>query len=373
MEKVKQFVAEKMAKNEKKISEQLVHNYLVKRGLNKIAGEFKKEVGITKVTKLADLEDIVLHYNNITEKEMKLKLSTKDSKTKEVVTQKRKAESGYEESAPIVKRTRTKKIQIRNDYIKLLPDEILLKIMEYFSTKDILKKIAPVSKRFYKISRDQNLIKKIHYDTPTFYTEVFCWSEERVEKYFTDFSEILMNARKLKMLSFHWVDYQTMRKFFWNQPLVNGNCLEEFCIKFDFNISVISYAASMANCVFPFLKKCPKLKVVRISSNFLQLDLEDYNMLEHLMANFKSESLQELHLKLYTMSSLNHEPFLQAVKNLLKAVTKNMPKLKYVEMRLHLENVENFAFVKNICQEFASEKKIEINIRGMFIREVQVP
>ena len=238
-----------------------------------------------------------------------------------------------------------------------------------------MKKIAPVSKRFYKISRDQNLIKKIEYDPPTSNSDLFSWSEERVEKYFTDFSEILMNARKLKMLSFHWVDYQTMRKFFWNQPLVNGNCLEEFCIKFDFNISVISYAASMANCVFPFLKKCPKLKVVRISSNFLQLDLEDYNMLEHLMAKFNSESLQELHLKLYTMSSLNHEPFLQAVKNLLKAVTKNMPKLKYVDLPLHCENFngQNSATLKNICQEFASEKKIEINIRGMFIREVQVP
>ena len=214
MEKVKQFVAEKMAKNEKKISEQLVHNYLVKRGLNKIAGEFKKEVGITKVTKLADLEDIVLHYNNITEKEMKLKLSTKDSKTKEVVTQKRKAESGYEESAPIVKRTRTKKIQIQNDYTEFLPDEILLKIIDYFSTKDILKKIAPVSKRFYGLSQDQNLIKKIEYRTPTSYSNLFSWSEKRVEKYFRDFSKVLRNARKLKMLSLCDVDYQTMRKIY---------------------------------------------------------------------------------------------------------------------------------------------------------------
>ena len=304
MEKVKQFVAEKMAKNEKKISEQLVHNYLVKRGLNKIAGEFKKEVGITKVTKLADLEDIVLHYNNITEKEMKLKLSTKDSKTKEVVLQKRKAESSYEENSPIAKRTRAKKIQIQNCYIQFLPDEILLKIMEFFSTKDILKKIAPVSKRFYKISWDQNLIKKIEYQSPTSYSGLFSWSEERVEKYFTDFSEILMNARKLKMLSLHWVDYQTMRKFFWNQPLVNGNCLEEFCIKFDFNISLASIAACFANFVFPFLKKCPKLKVVRISGYFVQLNLENYNMIEHLMANFNSESLQELHLMLYTGSPL---------------------------------------------------------------------
>ena len=362
-----------MANNEKQISEQLVHNYLVKRGLNKIAGLFKKEVGITKVTKLADLEDIVLHYNNIAESEKQLKLSTKDSKTKEVVPQKRKAESIYEESSPIAKRTRAKKIQIQNCYIEFLPDEILLKIMEFFSTKDILKKIAPVSKRFYKISRDQNLIKKIHYDTPTFYSDVFCWSEERVEKYFTDFSEILMNARKLKMLSLHWVDYQTMRKFYWNQPLVNGNDLEEFCIEFDFNIWIAPYAAFLDYCVFPFLKRCPKLKVVRISSYFVQLNLENYNMIEHIMANFNSESLQGFHLKLYTMNSLNQEPFFQAVKNLLKAVTKNMPKLKYVEMHLHLENVENFALVKNICQEFASEKKIEINIRGIFIREVQVP
>ena len=165
-----------MANNEKQISEQLVHNYLVKRGLNKIAGEFKKEVGITKVTKLADLEDIVLHYNNIAENEKKLKLSTKDSKIKEVVSQKRKVESSYEE-APIAKRTRGKKIQIQNDYIKLLPDEILLKIMEYFSTEDILKKIAPISKKFYRLSQDQNLIKKIEYivwDYKNLFTVVLC-------------------------------------------------------------------------------------------------------------------------------------------------------------------------------------------------------
>ena len=224
-----------MANNEKQILEQLVHNYLVKRGLNKIAGEFKKEVGITKVTKLADLEDIVLHYNNIAENEKKLKLLAKDSKIKEVVSQKRKVESSYEESAPIAKRTRGKKIQIQNDYIKLLPDEILLKIMEYFSTEDILKKIAPISKKFYRLSQDQNLIKKIEYQTPISHIDLFSWSEKRVEKYFSDFSKVLSNAQKLKMLSLCDVDYQTMRKIYWNQPLVmvNGNDLEEFDIKFD--------------------------------------------------------------------------------------------------------------------------------------------
>ena len=368
MEKVKQFVAEKMAKNEKKISEQLVHNYLVKRGLNKIAGEFKKEVGITKVTKLADLEDIVLHYNNITEKEMKLKLSTKDSKTKEVVTQKRKAESGYEESAPIVKRTRTKKIQIQNDYIKLLPDEILLKIMEYFSTKDILKKIAPVSKRFYRLCQDQNLIKKIEYRTPTSHSDLFSWSEYRVEKYFRDFSKVLRNARKLKMLSLCDVDYQTMRKIYWNQPLVNGNDLEEFHIEFDHNIWDGPFEIFLKLCVFPFLKRCPKLKVVKITSTFVSMDSDDCHLLGSLMANFNSASLQELHLIFKTMDVLVPETFLQAVKNFLKKVTENKPKLQYLGLDLNLDEFnavftsQDMANVKKICREITSEKKIEIEL-----------
>ena len=66
-----------MASDEKQISEHLVHNYLVKRGLKKIAGEFKKEVGITKVTKLPELEGIVLHYNDTVGNEKKLKLRAK--------------------------------------------------------------------------------------------------------------------------------------------------------------------------------------------------------------------------------------------------------------------------------------------------------
>ena len=40
-----------------------------------------------------------------------------------------------------------------------LPDEILLKILGYLSNIDILRKMAPVSKRFYRLSWDQNFIK----------------------------------------------------------------------------------------------------------------------------------------------------------------------------------------------------------------------
>ena len=47
--------------------------------------------------------------------------------------------------------------------------------------------------------------------------------------------------------------------------------------------------------------------------------------------------------------------------------------LQYYLLCTLAAKANRIAFVKNICQEFASEKKIEINIRGMFIREVQVP
>ena len=40
---------------------------------------------------------------------------------------------------------------------------ILLKIMGHLSTSDILKQIARVNKRFYRLSRDQDLIKQIKF------------------------------------------------------------------------------------------------------------------------------------------------------------------------------------------------------------------
>ena len=50
--------------------------------------------------------------------------------------------------------------EIRN--VMELPDEILLKIMGQLSTLDILK-IALVSKRFHRLSHDQDLFKQIKF------------------------------------------------------------------------------------------------------------------------------------------------------------------------------------------------------------------
>ena len=42
-----------------------------------------------------------------------------------------------------------------------LPDEIMMKIFEYFSGNQILINIAPVCKQFYRLSQEPKLLKKI--------------------------------------------------------------------------------------------------------------------------------------------------------------------------------------------------------------------
>ena len=85
------------------------------------------------------------------------------------------------------------------------------------------------------------------------------------------------------------------------------------------------------------------------------------------MANFNSASLQELHLIFKTMDVLVPETFLQAVKNFLKKVTENKPKLQYLGLYLNSE-INGTALgldtanVKKICQEIASEKKVKIEL-----------
>ena len=53
------------------------------------------------------------------------------------------------------------------DLLRELPYEIFLKIMlmAYLSTSDILKKMAPVSKSYYQLSQDPNIIKQLEFKT----------------------------------------------------------------------------------------------------------------------------------------------------------------------------------------------------------------
>ena len=198
----------------------------------------------------------------------------------------------------------------------------MLKILRYLPNYDILRRVAPVSKRFHQLSRDRNLIKRIEFKSIkeiTLHDDCF---EERKEKYYNDFSEVLKNAHNLKSLSLHG-EYQSMRRFYQNIPL----CLEEFCVEFR-DAKLDSYMDFLENGAFKLnkavLDRCLNLRILKIDIFNSEIDLTLKTM-----ASFSSESLRELYLY------FNEGTFLGNVTNqslecFLKKMTENFPWTQYI-------------------------------------------
>ena len=271
-----------------------------------------------------------------------------------------------------------------------LPYEIFLKIMGYLSTSDILKKMAPVSKSFYQLSRDQNVIKRMEFKILGFTSQwIRSWTDERRKKYYDDFFKVLKNSQKLKVFSFD-LDQQLVGNFYsqvesscfyrnWMEPSVNLQYLEEFYIKIR-NIELESCTDFLQYGVFD---RCPKLKIFEIwRQHYVDYSPTiDYSVILNTIASFKSKSLQILHL--YTPNTNPHmtnlcDPLI--MKNVLKMMTENMPKIKYFRIpRTRYSNASNANIhFKKICQEIAAEEKIKIEIldesngiKFVFTRELQ--
>ena len=138
-----------------------------------------------------------------------------------------------------------------------LPYEIFLKIMEYLSTSDIIKRMAPVSKRFYQLSQDKTIIKRIEFMTIV----GLRWSDERKEKYYNDFFKVLKNSQKLKFLTVD-LDQNPGGNFYrnWIEASVNLQYVEEFYIK------IRNFKLEKCNNFLQYgvLDRCPKLKILTI-------------------------------------------------------------------------------------------------------------
>ena len=143
------------------------------------------------------------------------------------------------------------------DLLSRLPNEIFLKIMEYLSTSDILKRMAPVSKRFYQLSQDETIIKQIEFMTIV----GLRWSDERKEKYYNDFFKVLKNSQKLKILTVD-LDQNPVGNFYrnWIEAAVNLQNVEEFYIK------IRNFKLEKCNNFLKYgvLDRCPKLKILKI-------------------------------------------------------------------------------------------------------------
>ena len=237
-----------------------------------------------------------------------------------------------------------------------LPDEILSKIMGHLSTSDILKKMALVSKRFNRLSRDQNLIKRIEFKSfeLTSRRRTRSWTEERMEKFYNDFFEVLKNARKLKFLSLHFEPPMLERLYrILIQLSANHEFLEEFYIQTrDIRLDLLYYGMPKV------LDGCRKLKILKLENTYAvrQLDL-----ILATIARFNSRSLQELHLDFYGTHCD------QPLYNFLKMLIENMPQLQHICLAFDSGAMQQISTVdkKNILQEITSKKNIRIEIRDI--------
>ena len=136
-------------------------------------------------------------------------------------------ESNSKEHFPVVKAEEANATDDEN-ILELLPDEVLMKIMDYLSTYDILRIIAQVSKRFRKISLDPFLIKSIKLRA-----QLEDLTEEEEEKLCGDFSNVVRRSQKLKFLSLNFIGWNE-RKFSAMFASINShNSMEEFWLKYD--------------------------------------------------------------------------------------------------------------------------------------------
>ena len=82
-----------------------------------------------------------------------------------------------------------------------LPDEVLVHILSFLSNYDILRRVAPASRKFRQISQDEHLMKRIEFQFKDEILDRYDWSADRKEKYRNDFIEVVKKSRKLEVLS----------------------------------------------------------------------------------------------------------------------------------------------------------------------------
>ena len=238
------------------------------------------------------------------------------------------------------------------------PDEILLKIMGYMSTADILTKMARVSKRFNRLSQDQSLIKRIEFKSfeLTFGRRTRSWTDERMEKFYNDFLEVLKNAQKLKFLSLRFEP--SMEEII--NRIINLLCLanykvyeylEEFSIQTNdrFRLNEFNH------------RRCPKLKILKLENTSVEEEIVSWNLASITINN--SRSLQELHLNFYGTHC--NEIILHFS---LTRIAENMPQLQYVSIAYNSRATQLFSTAiaqQRIFQEIVSKKKLRIQIRDI--------
>ena len=236
-----------------------------------------------------------------------------------------------------------------------LPDEIWLKILEYLSTKDILRNVAIVSRKFHQISQDPFLIKRIELKSNE---EFEIWTRLKEKDYFADFFKVLKRSEKLTCLS---LNLEFMGQVFQLEKiikplpfLVNLQGLEEFSLK-----SSCDFQQFKASKVLKYLDQCPKLKILKIDC----FKTGNLGPISKTISKFKFKNVKELHLTLRGTATANYASVMVMVlKTFVKNITQNLPNIRLLCLTMSFHSDEDkygsYDWIRRTLQELFQQIEI---------------
>ena len=283
-----------------------------------------------------------------------------------------------EEDGPVPKRRRiqmnSESVMISMEDLNLpnLPNEIWIKILEYLSTKDILRNMAPVSRRFHQISQDPFLIKRIELKSNQ---EFEFWSRLKEMNYFSDFFKVLKRSEKLTCLSldlkFIGQVYQ-IENIFEKLPFLvkHPQHLEEFCVL----NSSCDLKEFQGNVLKYLEQQCPKLKILKIDC----FRSDTMTETSKTISKFKFESVKEFHLTLrgdrVPVANYSGRVTLgvRRVRNVLKTFVKNispsLPNIRHLRLYIpfHPFWVSQRDWIQWELKEFGQQIGVKIEILNLY-------
>ena len=224
-----------------------------------------------------------------------------------------------------------------------LPYEILLEILGYLSTYDLLRIVPPVSKKFQQISRDPFLIKSIKLKP-----QLEDLTDEEEEKYFYDFSGVVRRSEKLKFFSLNFIGWDERKFLNILQSVDHHHSLEEFHLKFDYMNGRDFDRNSWNDNVVKYLVRCSNLRILKIqfeqpSTNFSTV-LPIPMVLLNSIKNHKFENLKILDLKILDLKILD----LKFNKHYIQEYQLDTDMLEYILSLGILDDPEFFEWIAGV-------------------------
>ena len=300
-------------------------------------------------------EEIIQEQNQIIEN-----LKARNQKLEEVLEEVLK----NPESSAMQARIRNVLVPVR---VPKLPNEIWLEILSYLPTRDLLRNVARVSKRFHELCEDPHLIRKIEVESVGSYRSYLI---DKEEKYCHDFLRVLKRSLKLKSLSFgfSWdINYDKSGEMFLEAlPSMNHQFLEEFILKGDGKTDchdAAKFLMPVNENLLKYLEKCPELKVLKFE---FRPEFEEFTYFPELsnfhesIMKFKLKSLQEFHLIGIDIRDFIFDGDASGAKpvKFLETIAENMPKLQ----RLCLVCDDYDPYKNDIFQAFVWRKEIKFEL-----------